>query len=125
MGPIVCPSPQCVSVDDKVRDHLASVARVEYNWGNSVIGKDTQYTLSEATKTLDLGDTSKAGEEADSLWMGCATFGSSEGLCEVRPRGYAFSIVLKCVEHRQVTRHPGQACLLHGSGSQQGQTLPR
>ena len=49
----------------------------------SVITKDTQYTISEGTKTLNLADTGKAGLEDDILWIGCGSIAKNEALCEV------------------------------------------
>ncbi|KAI4259617.1 MAG: hypothetical protein L6R42_004499, partial [Xanthoria sp. 1 TBL-2021] len=50
----------------------------------SVIAKDTQYFIAEATKTLDLVETHKCEMEGDSLWIGCGSVDKSGRLCEVR-----------------------------------------
>ena len=49
----------------------------------SVIGKETQYFIAEATKTLDLVDHTKSEEEGDGLWLGCSNVDKSGRLCEV------------------------------------------
>ncbi|MCJ1399585.1 hypothetical protein MMC11_002787 [Xylographa trunciseda] len=48
----------------------------------SVIGKETQYFIAEATKTLDLVDNTKSEEEGDGLWLGCSNVNKSGRLCE-------------------------------------------
>ncbi|MCJ1283172.1 hypothetical protein MMC26_002499 [Xylographa opegraphella] len=48
----------------------------------NVITKDTQYTISEGTKTLNLTDTRKADSEEDALWIGCGSLTKNEALCE-------------------------------------------
>ncbi|KAL9015446.1 MAG: hypothetical protein Q9185_007154 [Variospora sp. 1 TL-2023] len=48
----------------------------------SVIGKDTQYFIAEATKTLDLVDNQHCDDEADALWVGCGSVDKSGRLCE-------------------------------------------
>ncbi|MCJ1393340.1 hypothetical protein MMC18_006213 [Xylographa bjoerkii] len=48
----------------------------------NVITKDTQYTLSEGTRTLNLADTRRAGSEDDALWIGCGSLAKNEALCE-------------------------------------------
>ncbi|MCJ1420684.1 hypothetical protein MMC32_007043 [Xylographa parallela] len=48
----------------------------------NVITKDTQYTISEGTKTLNLADTRKADSEDDNLWIGCGSVTKDEALCE-------------------------------------------
>lgn len=53
---------------------------------NSVIAKDTQYFIAEATKTLDLVDNQHCDVEGDALWVGCASVDKSGRLCEVRNR---------------------------------------
>ena len=50
---------------------------------SSVITKDTQYTLSEGTQTLNLADTRKSDLEKDALWIGCGSLAKNEALCEV------------------------------------------
>lgn len=50
----------------------------------SVITKDTQYTISEGTKTLNLADTTQAETDDDALWIGCASIKKQDSLCEVR-----------------------------------------
>lgn len=52
--------------------------------GLSVISKDTQHFIAEATKTLDLVDNQHCDEEGDALWMGCGSVEKSGRLCEVR-----------------------------------------
>ncbi|KAG8525974.1 uncharacterized protein KY384_000736 [Bacidia gigantensis] len=47
-----------------------------------VIGKKTQYFIAEATKTLNLLDTSKSGAAGDELWFGCGSVDKSGRLCE-------------------------------------------
>ena len=49
----------------------------------SVITKDTQYTLSEGTKTTKLAHTRVAENPNDALWIGCQSMSKSETLCEV------------------------------------------
>ncbi|KAL8894794.1 MAG: hypothetical protein Q9192_004045 [Flavoplaca navasiana] len=48
----------------------------------SVIAKDTQYFIAEATKTLDLVDNNKCEEEGDALWVGCGSVDKAGRLCE-------------------------------------------
>ncbi|MCJ1400913.1 hypothetical protein MMC11_004124 [Xylographa trunciseda] len=48
----------------------------------NVITKDTQYTLSEGTRTLNLANTRKADSEDDALWIGCGTIAKNQSLCE-------------------------------------------
>ncbi|KAI4087353.1 MAG: hypothetical protein LQ344_006848 [Seirophora lacunosa] len=48
----------------------------------SVIAKDTQYFIAEATKTLDLVDNQHCDVEGDALWVGCASVDKSGRLCE-------------------------------------------
>ncbi|MCJ1396376.1 hypothetical protein MMC18_009266 [Xylographa bjoerkii] len=48
----------------------------------SVIGKETQYFIAEATKTLDLVDNTKSEDEGDGLWLGCSNVNKSGRLCE-------------------------------------------
>ncbi|MCJ1285364.1 hypothetical protein MMC26_004704 [Xylographa opegraphella] len=48
----------------------------------SVIGKDTQYFIAEATKTLDLVDHTLSEAEGDGLWLGCSNVDKSGRLCE-------------------------------------------
>ena len=59
------------------------VRRRETDDFRSVIGKETQYFIAEATKTLDLDDTRKSENEDDGLWLGCASVGKEGRLCEV------------------------------------------
>ncbi|KAL8730215.1 MAG: hypothetical protein Q9166_004192 [cf. Caloplaca sp. 2 TL-2023] len=47
----------------------------------SVIAKDTQYFLAEATKSLDLVDN-KICDEGDALWVGCGSVDKAGRLCE-------------------------------------------
>lgn len=49
----------------------------------SVIAKETQYFIAEATKTLDLVENRNYDEEGDILWMGCGSVEKSGRLCEV------------------------------------------
>lgn len=51
--------------------------------GFSVISKETQYFIAEATKTLDLVDNQSYDEEGDALWLGCGSVDKSGRLCEV------------------------------------------
>ena len=48
----------------------------------SVIDKEKQYFLAEATKTLHLSDTSKSEVDGDDLWVGCTTVEKEGRLCE-------------------------------------------
>ncbi|KAL8770511.1 MAG: hypothetical protein Q9209_003767 [Squamulea sp. 1 TL-2023] len=48
----------------------------------SVIAKDTQYFIAEATKTLDLIDNHYCEEEGDALWVGCGSVEKAGRLCE-------------------------------------------
>ncbi|KAI4122916.1 MAG: hypothetical protein LQ338_005549 [Usnochroma carphineum] len=48
----------------------------------SVISKETQYFIAEATKTLDLVDNQSYDEEGDALWLGCGSVDKSGRLCE-------------------------------------------
>ncbi|KAL8846899.1 MAG: hypothetical protein Q9221_008040 [Calogaya cf. arnoldii] len=50
----------------------------------SVIAKDTQYFIAEATKTLDLVDNNKCEVEGDTLWVGCGSVSKAGRLCEVK-----------------------------------------
>ena len=50
----------------------------------SVISKDTQYFIAEATKTLDLVENNKCEEEGDALWVGCGSVDKAGRLCEVQ-----------------------------------------
>ncbi|KAL8826758.1 MAG: hypothetical protein Q9170_007282 [Blastenia crenularia] len=50
--------------------------------GISVIGKETQYFIAEATKTLDLIDNQVSDAEGDALWFGCGSVDKSGRLCE-------------------------------------------
>ena len=49
---------------------------------SSVIDKEKQYFLAEATKTIQISDTSKSKDEGDGLWVGCATVEKEGRLCE-------------------------------------------
>ena len=49
----------------------------------SVITKDTQYTISEGTKTLNLSDTRQSEAEGDDLWIGCDSLDKNKSLCQV------------------------------------------
>ena len=49
----------------------------------SLISKETQYFIAEATKTLDLVDNQLCDEEGDTLWAGCGSVEKSGRLCEV------------------------------------------
>lgn len=53
----------------------------------SVIAKDTQYFIAEATKSLDLVDNNKCEEEGDALWVGCGSVDKAGRLCEVQISG--------------------------------------
>lgn len=66
----------------------------------SVIGKDTQYFIAEATKTLDLVDNQNCDDEADALWVGCGTVDKSGRLCEVRIRMESATFPCHCVHGR-------------------------
>ncbi|KAL8719851.1 MAG: hypothetical protein Q9225_003204 [Loekoesia sp. 1 TL-2023] len=48
----------------------------------SLVGKETQYFIAEATKTLDLVDNQICDEEGDALWVGCGSVEKSGTLCE-------------------------------------------
>ena len=48
----------------------------------SVIDRQQQYFIAEATKTLNLADTGKSEVEGDGLWFGCGTVDKSGRLCE-------------------------------------------
>ncbi|KAL8948003.1 MAG: hypothetical protein Q9222_005771 [Ikaeria aurantiellina] len=48
----------------------------------SVISKETQYFIAEATKTLDLVDNQIAEAPDDNLWVGCTSVDKSGRLCE-------------------------------------------
>jgi len=50
----------------------------------SVIDKERQYFIAEATRTLSLSDTGKCERVGDELWVGCATVPKEGRLCEVR-----------------------------------------
>jgi len=50
----------------------------------SVIDKETQYFIAEATRTLSLSDTGQCERVGDELWVGCATVPKEGRLCEVR-----------------------------------------
>lgn len=49
----------------------------------SVITKDTQYTLSEGTKTVNLANTRVSEKPEDGLWIGCSSQSKVDSLCEV------------------------------------------
>ncbi|KAL8715606.1 MAG: hypothetical protein Q9220_000943 [cf. Caloplaca sp. 1 TL-2023] len=48
----------------------------------SVISKETQYFIAEATKTLDLVDNEVCEAQDDNLWVGCTSVDKSGRLCE-------------------------------------------
>ena len=48
----------------------------------SVIDREKQYFIAEATKSLRISDTSKSEVEGDSLWAGCSTVDKAGRLCE-------------------------------------------
>lgn len=48
----------------------------------SVIDREKQYFIAEATKTLKLSDTSKCEQDGDGLWVGCSTVDKQGRLCE-------------------------------------------
>jgi len=48
----------------------------------SVIDRETQYFIAEATKTLDLADSQKYEADGDGLWVGCACVSKAGRLCE-------------------------------------------
>ncbi|KAI4220605.1 MAG: hypothetical protein LQ349_008044 [Xanthoria aureola] len=48
----------------------------------SVIAKDTQYFIAEATKTLDLVESQQCEAEGDGLWVGCGSATKAGRLCE-------------------------------------------
>lgn len=48
----------------------------------SVVDKQTQYFIAEATKTLMLSDTRKFERDGDSLWLGCTSVPKAGRLCE-------------------------------------------
>jgi hypothetical protein len=49
----------------------------------SLIGRETLYVVAEATRSLNLGDTSVCDNEGDRLWMGCSNGPVAGTLCEV------------------------------------------
>ena len=49
----------------------------------SVVDKETQYFIAEATKTLMLSDTRKSERQSDGLWVGCTSVPKEGRLCEV------------------------------------------
>ena len=48
----------------------------------SVVDKETQYFIAEATQTVTLSDTRKFDREGDSLWVGCTSVPKAGRLCE-------------------------------------------
>ena len=62
---------------------LSRLPVILYLIDRSVITKDTQFTLSEGTKTLNLADTRKSDHQKDALWIGCGSLVRNEALCEV------------------------------------------
>ena len=71
----------------------------------SVITKDTQYTLSEGTKTLNLDDTLKSEAPSDALWIGQRCIPKHQSLCQVgRLSGLQGTHLLNLIEHNQTPR---------------------
>ena len=48
-----------------------------------MIDRNTQHFIAEATKTLNLKDTTKADSISDGLWAGCISVPKEGRLCEV------------------------------------------
>ncbi len=48
----------------------------------SVIDREKQYFIAEATKTIQISDTSKCEKDGDQLWAGCSTVDKAGRLCE-------------------------------------------
>ena len=53
---------------------------------SSVIGRQVQHFIAEATRTLHLSDTRKSDDVDDKLWVGCASVNKEGRLCEVRDK---------------------------------------
>lgn len=49
----------------------------------SVVDRETQYFIAEATRSLNLRDPSKYENEEDVLWAGCSAVSRKGKLCEV------------------------------------------
>ena len=77
---------------------------------HSVITKDTQWTISEGTKTLNLADTTKAANEGDHLWIGCGSLVKEESLCQVSliHRTPCILLIPKCAVYGQPTCSAGR-----------------
>ncbi|KAL9598085.1 MAG: hypothetical protein Q9219_004716 [cf. Caloplaca sp. 3 TL-2023] len=78
----------------------------------SLIGKETQYFIAEATKTLDLVDNQNCDEEGDALWFGCGSVDKSGRLCEktielpAKPDAYACFTVTDLTSDERFNKLP-------------------
>ena len=77
-------SPRCSQSDDQVSTKVLQRCRYVLIDCYSVIDKETQYFIAEATKTLTLSDTRKSESDGDGLWVGCTSVPKEGRLCEVQ-----------------------------------------
>ena len=82
LGSTLCYTSEREKGDDQVSCKPLLRFYTRANILQSLIDRENQYFIAEATKSLDLANTNKSEVEGDSLWFGCGTVDKSGRLCE-------------------------------------------
>lgn len=82
----------------------------------SVVDKETQYFIAEATKTVMLSDTRKFDREGDSLWVGCTSVPKAGRLCEASSLPPNDEGELMIIEDGRATTNTWEIPMFYGYG---------
>ena len=59
----------------------------------SVMSKKTQFTLTEATRTLNVGEAPQLPNAENGLWIGCGGLDREQAICQVR-------VAIQCLQDK-------------------------
>ena len=110
---------KAIESPDKTLTALAQLAACRLDASRamiSVIGEEMQYFIAEATRTLQLSDTSKSEDIKDGLWVGCATVNKEGRLCEVCLTPVSTYVMLRLPENHRACSSFWSLSLLYSDG---------